>query len=251
MSRQSPCLISPRRSPRLSANAAKSDKPWRSIAGFLKPASPATKARRKRQERAQEKARREKAAAAAAAAARAKPPSPPPSKRAPKSKADRKKARGRSSPPAKQAAKKQKSSVKHSAPGRRKYAQVDQDNLAKAIAFYFAQQEKGERWQKTKVARKFGLETRTFANYVHDDPKKRMHVGCKPGRPSIVSKEDHEFIVETTVTGDRGNEGLRPKEVIRNLIDLSSANGTPLKEQQAMNYVYKTLRKDKRVTNKS
>ena len=56
--------------------------------------------------------------------------------------------------------------------------------------------------------------------------------------------------METTLRADRGNDGLRPKECIRNLIDLSEANEKPLSKSQAMNYVYKTLRKDKRVTNK-
>jgi hypothetical protein len=65
-----------------------------------------------------------------------------------------------------------------------------------------------------------------------------------------VTEEDHEFIVETLVRADRANVGWTSKETANNLVCLTEATDRPLSEQQAENYVYHTLRNDKRVKNK-
>ena len=250
--RQSPRIarVSPRRSPRLSP--AKPKNVWKPISSFLKPLSPRTKARKHRERRAQEKARREKAAIEAAA--KLNPPSPAPPKRAPRNKAERKRARGRSSsdsPSAKPPAKKQKTTANPPGPKpRKKYAPPDPAILTEAVAYYDQKKAEGDPQKKAAVAKKFGLERKTFSLYAHDDPNKRMTIGSKPGRPSNVSAEDREFLVQVTVRADKANEGLRPRDVIENLVRLTAEDPKPLSDAQAKTYVYKSLRKDPRLTNK-
>jgi copper(I)-binding protein len=65
-----------------------------------------------------------------------------------------------------------------------------------------------------------------------------------------VTEEDQEFIVETLVRADRANVGWTSKETANNLVHLTEATDRPLSEQQAENYIYHTLRNDKRVKNK-
>jgi hypothetical protein len=75
----------------------------------------------------------------------------------------------------------------------------------------------GDPWTKADVARKFGIPRRTFANYAHDDLSKRFEIDVKVGRPSIMTEEDHEFIVKTLVRADRANVGWTSKETAKGL----------------------------------
>ena len=110
--------------------------------------------------------------------------------------------------------------------------------------------EQGKPMKKSDVAKQFGLHPRTFANYAHDNHSKRLQIGSKVGRPSVVTEEDREFVVQSIIRSDRANEGMRCGDAIANLVSLTEDTSKPLSHPQASNYVYKTLRNDKHLKKK-
>jgi hypothetical protein len=73
---------------------------------------------------------------------------------------------------------------------------------------------------KSAVAHQFEIKPRTFSYYVCDNVADRKTIGSKPGKKSIVSAEDANFIVQHTARADRANEGLHCKDIIQNLHSL-------------------------------
>jgi hypothetical protein len=123
----------------------------------------------------------------------------------------------------------------------------DVNNIANAVAFYEQHKQAGDPWKKSAVAKRFNIAPRTFSNYVHEDPTKRIAIGARVGRQSIVSDEDKEFMVQLAVRADRANQGLTSKELAQNLMQLTETSRRPLTKEQSSGFVYKTLRKDERL----
>jgi hypothetical protein len=71
---------------------------------------------------------------------------------------------------------------------------------------------------------------RTFANYAHDDHSMQAKIGAKVGRPSNVTEEDREFMVQLLVRADRANEGLTCKYASDTLVTLTERTDKPLNE---------------------
>lgn len=258
--RRSPRNLSPRRSTR-------SPRKWKKITELFPKVS---QAQLRRNQRAKAKARRDKAIAEEKALS--KPPTPRPSQRKARTKAERRSVKKRrpnrslpiaqkpiaAAPPSKNKSHPSTSKAtkairqRNATPStkKRQYNPPDPEVLKEAVAFYDKQRASGSPWKKTSVANKFGLPSRTFANYAHDNPSKRFKIGAKCGRPSVVPPEVADFIIQTTVRADRANNGLRPKDAIENIIQLTENNKKPLTYKQASNFVYSTMKKDPRVCSK-
>ena len=132
----------------------------------------------------------------------------------------------------------------------REYHHVDAAIMTAAVAFYDKKKRQGDPWAKSAVAKKFGIPRRSFANYANDDLSKRFKIGSKVGRPSLVSEEDHEFLVELIIRADRANEGLTSREIIHILVSLTAETDNPLSVNQAETYVYHTLHHDEHLKSK-
>ena len=180
--RRSPRLKSPRRSPRHNRIVKK-------ISDFYD-IDEAKKKQRERERRIKYRAQR---AAIAAPSPPPKEPSPPPipSKRAPRTKAERRASRGRKQPSTKPSVSTAPPPPTNQPKKRKQYQQTDSENLQNAVE-YWDSFKGGDKITKASVARMFGIERKTFANYVCDDLSKRKIVGSKPGRKSIVNASDTE-----------------------------------------------------------
>ena len=66
-----------------------------------------------------------------------------------------------------------------------------------------------------------------------EDESKRHKLGAKAGRKSLVLEENAEFLVQSAVRADRGNDGQGHAEVIVNLMELQPE----LNPGQEENYV--------------
>jgi hypothetical protein len=170
-------------------------------------------------------------------------PSPPPipSKRAPRTKAERRALWGRKQPSTEPSVSTAPPPPTNQPKKRKQYQQTNSENLQKTIE-YWDNFKGGDKITKASVARMFGIERKTFANYVCDDLSKQKLVGSKPGRKSIINASDTEFIAQHTARADRANEGLTSKEIVQNVISLRAGSEHELTLRQAQNWVYRTLR---------
>jgi hypothetical protein len=109
--------------------------------------------------------------------------------------------------------------------------------LKEAVALYDLKMMQGDPWKKSDVAKKFGLHPCTFGKYAHDDHSKRLNIGSNVGRPSIVTEEDREFMVQTIVRSDRANQGMRCSDAVNNLVRLTENTKKLLSKPQASNWV--------------
>ena len=57
-------------------------------------------------------------------------------------------------------------------------------------------------------AQSVGIKKKTFEKYLHSDPKKRRNVGKSACCPTIISKENSDFMRDVTIRADRANNGL-------------------------------------------
>ena len=63
----------------------------------------------------------------------------------------------------------------------------------------------GKRMSMALFAQLVGVKKKTFEKYAHSDPKKRRTVGKSACRPSIISKENSEFMRDVAIRADRAN----------------------------------------------
>ena len=78
--------------------------------------------------------------------------------------------------------------------------------MQKTVADWDAHSREG-RPSKALFAKKMGINTRTFHKYVTDDVSKRRKIGGKVGRPSLVTKDSAEFLIQNTIRANRANDG--------------------------------------------
>ena len=79
----------------------------------------------------------------------------------------------------------------------------------------------------------------TFEKYTHPDPSKRRTFDRGMGRPSNVSNQNAEFLVQHTIRNDRANTGLTKTDIIQNLQELQPE----MAPDQAKNYIHRTFKK--------
>ena len=69
-------------------------------------------------------------------------------------------------------------------------------------------------------AQSVGIKKKTFEKYVHSDPNKRCTIGKSACRPSIISRENSDFMRDVAIRADRANNGLTRQEAIAHLQEL-------------------------------
>ena len=89
------------------------------------------------------------------------------------------------------------------------------------------------------VAKRHKISDRTFTTYVKNGGRRN-----RPGRKSIVSDYNTEFIAQHTVRADRANEGLTMGDIVTNVQLIHAGSEHELTKQQAMNWAYRTFRKN-------
>jgi hypothetical protein len=88
-----------------------------------------------------------------------------------------------------------------------------------------------------QIARTNQVNPSTFKKYIYNDPAKRRKLGGHAGRPSVVSKENSQFLMEHTIRADCANDGLPPQAIIQNIMTLHPE----LSHHQADNHYHKTF----------
>jgi len=132
--------------------------------------------------------------------------------------------------------------------GKRKYAPADESVIKAAYNEYMQLKvlEGGSRVDAdgkivsmAQIAKRHKIEDRSFRNYVRNGGKRN-----KPGRKSIVSDYDTEFIAQHTVRSDRANRGLTVGQIVENVQSIYAHSKNFLTQQQARNWAYRTFRKN-------
>ena len=70
---------------------------------------------------------------------------------------------------------------------------------------------------KKAFAKSRGINPHSFQKYAHNDLSKRRTIGSKAGKPSIVTDDNAEFVIQHAIRADRANDGFTASQVIHNL----------------------------------
>lgn len=111
--------------------------------------------------------------------------------------------------------------------------------LEEAVKFFDNSRGEDKPLSANKVAAKFNLPPSTFKRYVSIDKSKRLKIGTKVGRKSILSEENSQFLCQVAIRADRANDGLTPADMIAKIQRVQPE----LTEKQAANHYSRSFLK--------
>ena len=122
-------------------------------------------------------------------------------------------------------------------PTKRTNHAADESNMVKAVNEWLFIKDMPYAPPKAEFARTNQVNPSTFKKYVCNDPAMCHKLGGHAGRPSVVSEENSQFLMEHTIRADCANDGLPPQAIIQNIMTLHPE----LSHQQADNHYHKTF----------
>lgn len=111
--------------------------------------------------------------------------------------------------------------------------------MEEAVKFFDNTRGEDKPLSANRVAAKFKIPPSTFKHYVCRDKSKRLKIGSKVGRKTILSEENSEFLCQVAIRADRANEGLTPADIITKIQRMQPE----LSERQAANHYSRSFLK--------